>query len=109
MDEPMTREALAKKIAEIAFAPACDALNLAMKPDAAAKKSADLRLVTELKWGKDGVMELKLLDRLKLFELLAELLRPEESAESENLYAAIDSAAKALQETGEKGTVTDAV
>ena len=109
MDVRLSREALAEKIAEIAFAPANDVLELALGEKETGRRKADLRLVTELKRGKDGVTELKLLDRLKLFELLAELLRPEESAESENLYAALDSAARALGESREEAAGGDAV
>lgn len=100
MNDHLTREALAEKIAELALAPAGDAINLALVPENAAAPVADLRLVSEIKRGKDGGVELKFMDRLKLLELLAELLHPEESAESENLYAAIDSAARALGESG---------
>ncbi|MEG1633325.1 MAG: hypothetical protein RR314_04665 [Oscillospiraceae bacterium] len=98
MDGELTRNELTLKIAELAFAEPGDAVRLALAPETETA-GLDLRLVSEIKRDKNGALELRLMDRQKLIELLLELTLPEESQGSENLYTAIDSAAKALKET----------
>lgn len=97
MEGELTRAEVAGLIADLAFARADDAVKLAFSPDDGTE-GLDLQLVREIKRGAGGAVELKLLDREKLIELLVELLKPAESMNSENLYAAIDNAAKRLGE-----------
>lgn len=98
MDEELSRQTLARQIAELAFAGPGDAVKLALSPETGAD-GLDLRLVAEIKRAKDGSFEPKLLDRQKLIELLTELVGPGGEAPGEKLYTAIDSAARALGET----------
>jgi hypothetical protein len=86
---------VAALIAELAFARADDAVKLAFSPDDGTE-GLDLQLVREIKRGGNGAVELKLLDREKLIELLVELLKPTDNEGSQELYSAIDNAAKRL-------------
>jgi hypothetical protein len=97
MEGELTRAELAALIADLAFARADDAVRLAFSPEEGTA-GLDLQLVREIKRAGNGAVELKLLDREKLIELLVELLKPTDSADSESLYSAIDNAAKRLGE-----------
>ena len=95
MEGGLTRVEVAALIAELAFARADDAVKLAFSPDDGTE-GLDLQLVREIKRGGNGAVELKLLDREKLIELLVELLKPTDNEGSQELYSAIDNAAKRL-------------
>ncbi|HBD85948.1 MAG TPA: XRE family transcriptional regulator [Clostridiales bacterium] len=95
MEGGLTRAEVAALIAELAFARADDAVKLAFSPDDGTE-GLDLQLVREIKRGGNGAVELKLLDREKLIELLVELLKPTDNEGSQELYSAIDNAAKRL-------------
>ena len=95
MEGGLTRVEVAALIAELAFARADDAVKLAFSPDDGTE-GLDLQLVRETKRGGNGAVELKLLDREKLIELLVELLKPTDNEGSQELYSAIDNAAKRL-------------
>jgi hypothetical protein len=97
MEEELTRSEVAALIAELAFARPDDAVKLALLPEEGTG-GLDLRLVTEIKRGGNGAVELKLLDREKLIGLLVELLRLTDAANAALLYSAIDNAAKRLGE-----------
>ena len=97
MEGELTRAEVAGLIADLAFARADDAVRLAFSPEDGTD-GLDLQLVREVKRSGNGVVELKLLDREKLIELLVELLRPENTENSETLYKAIDNAAKQMGE-----------
>lgn len=97
MDKELTRREVARLISELAFARPDDAVRLALDPEGGAE-GLDLRLVTEIKRGRDGAVELKLLDREELIKLLLELTGPEESDAARSLYGALDDAARKLSE-----------
>lgn len=102
MEGELTRAEVAGLIADLAFARADDAVRLAFSPEDGTA-GLNLQLVREVKRSGNGAVELKLLDREKLIELLVELLKPEDTENSEKLYQAIDNAAKQIGEN--KGAV----
>ena len=77
-----------------------DAVKLAfMEPEDAGKiDGLELSLLSEVKRGANGAMEIKLVDRAELLERLGELKRAEEAekAEDANFYEALDRAAARL-------------
>ncbi len=96
--EVPTRAEIAARIAELAFSRPEDAVKLAIDPEAGAE-GLDLRLVSGIKRSKDGSMELRLIDREELIKLLVELTAPADDgagARSDEFYAALDSAARAV-------------
>ncbi|MEG0035229.1 MAG: hypothetical protein RR147_00955 [Oscillospiraceae bacterium] len=58
----------------------------------------DLSMVSEVKRGANGAVEVKLLNRIALFELLAQLLEPgsRKTGEAESFFVAMDKAAARL-------------
>lgn len=74
-----------------------DAVKLAfLSPEDAGKiGKLDLQLLSELKRGAQGGMEIKLVDRAELIEKLAELQRTQEAEKTDgaNFYEALDRAA----------------
>lgn len=97
MEGELTRREVAARIAELAFARPDDAVRLALSPEAGTQ-GMDLRLVSDIKRGANGAVELRLLDREALIRLLTELIKPDAAEASENLYRAIDDAAKKLED-----------
>lgn len=83
-----------------------DAVKLAfMPPDKAdGIGRLDLSLLSELKRGTNGTVEIKLVDRAEILEKLAELEKAEreENSAGANFYAALDEAARLLNTTTEK-------
>ena len=83
-----------------------DAVKLAfMPPDKAdGIGRLDLSLLSELKRGTNGTVEIKLVDRAEILEKLAELEKAEreENSAGANFYAALDEAARLLNTTPEK-------
>lgn len=66
--------------------------------------SLDLKLLSEIKRGTNGVVEIKLLNRLDAVELLAKLVSDAEAKQTktplaENFYKAFDEAAGRIKET----------
>ncbi|MCD7755340.1 MAG: terminase small subunit [Firmicutes bacterium] len=68
----LTREDVARRLAELAFGQANDCVKLVME-DAVGTETLDLSLLTELKRNDKGTVELRLVDRLRALEMLAEL------------------------------------
>lgn len=68
----LTREDVARRLAELAFGRANDCVKLVLD-DAAAVEGLDLSLLTELKRNDKGTVEVRLVDRLRALEQLAEL------------------------------------
>ena len=84
----LTREDVARRLAELAFGKANDCVKLVLTDDAVLEK-LDLSLLTEVKRNDKGTVEVRLVDRLKALEQLALLAQ----AEGEDL----ESFLKALQ------------
>ncbi len=89
----LTREDVARRLAELAFGNANDCVKLVLE-EGADLKGLDLSLLTELKRNDKGTIELRLVDRLRALEQLA-LLAGEQGEDLESFL-------KALQEPGEK-------
>lgn len=84
----LTREDVARRLAELAFGKANDCVKLVLKEDVAVEK-LDLSLLTEVRRNEKGTVEVRLVDRLKALEQLALLAQ----AQGEDL----ESFLKALQ------------
>ena len=88
----LTREDVARRLAELAFGKANDCVRLVLEDDPQLKK-LDLSLLTEVKRNDKGTVEVKLVDRLKALEQLA-ILAQDQGQELESFL-------KALQGDGE--------
>ena len=88
----VTREDVARRLAELAFGKANDCVRLVLEDNAELGK-LDLSLLSEVKRNDKGTVEVKLVDRLKALEQLA--LLAQENGED------LESFLKALQ--GESG------
>lgn len=72
----LTRKDVARRLAELAFGKANDCVALVLEPDIQLGK-LDLSLLTEVKRSDKGAVEVRLVDRLKALEQLAELAQEE--------------------------------
>ena len=87
----VTRDDVARRLAELAFGKANDCVRLVL--DGEAKMDAlDLSLLSEVKRNDKGTVEIKLIDRLRALEQLA-LVAEEEKTDLESFL-------QALQEEG---------
>lgn len=91
-------------IGNLAFGKANDAVKLVfLDPESREEiDKLDLSMVSEIKRGSNGVVEVKLLNRITLLELLAGLTAPQTQRgnEAESFFTAMDKAAARLS-TGE--------
>ena len=65
------REDVARRLAELAFGKANDCVRLALEDEPTVSK-LDLSLLSEIKRNEKGTVEIKLIDRLKALEQLAQ-------------------------------------
>ena len=72
----LTREDVARRLAELAFGRANDCVRLVLE-EGASIEGLDLSLLTELKRNDKGTVEVRLVDRLKALEQLANLAENE--------------------------------
>ena len=86
------REDVTRRLAELAFGKANDCVRLALEDDPKLNR-LDLSVLSEIKRNEKGTVEIKLIDRLKALEQLAEVAGEERSGAEEFL--------RALQESGE--------
>ena len=96
------REDVVRRLAQLAFGRANDAVRLALYPETADPDTMDLSALSELKVTDKGV-ELKLIDRVRALETLHELLESSGDGGAEDLYRALEDAAGQLE--GGWGTV----
>ena len=66
----LTKEDIARRLAELAFGKANDCVKLVLQDDAVLER-LDLSLLTEVKRNDKGTIEVRLVDRLKALEQLA--------------------------------------
>ena len=66
----LTKEDVARRLAELAFGKANDCVKLVLQDDAVLER-LDLSLLTEVKRNDKGTIEVRLVDRLKALEQLA--------------------------------------
>ena len=83
----LTRDDVARRLAELAFGKANDCVRLVMEEDPQLKK-LDLSLLTEVKRNDKGTVEVKLVDRLKALEQLA-LLAQDQGQDLESFLKAL--------------------
>ena len=83
----LTREDVARRLAELAFGKANDCVKLVLADDAVLEK-LDLSLLTEVKRNDKGTVEVRLVDRLKALEQLA-LLAQEQGEDLESFLKAL--------------------
>ena len=74
----LTREDVARRLAELAFGRANDCVRLVLE-EGAEIDGLDLSLLTELKRNDKGTVEVQLVDRLKALEQLANLAQSQGS------------------------------
>ena len=67
----LNREDVARRLAELAFGKANDCVRLVLGEDVQLE-GLDLSLLTELKRNDKGTLEIRLVDRLKALEMLAQ-------------------------------------
>lgn len=102
MTEGLGNADVIKRIGELAFGRANDAVKLIFldpeRPELL--DGLDLSMVSEVKRGSTGAVEVKLLNRVTLLELLSKLMEPSMSAENqaESFFNAMDKAAAKLEE-----------
>lgn len=86
------REDALRRLAQLAFGDAGDAMRLALDPRCADPAGLDLSAVAEFKVTEKGV-EIKLVDRVRALATLCELLESNGSGGAEELYQALEDAA----------------
>ena len=86
------REDALRRLAQLAFGRANDAMRLALDPEHADPAALDLSAVAEFKVTDKGV-EVKLVDRVRALATLCELLENSGSGGAEELYQALEDAA----------------
>ena len=100
-------EDVADRIAKLAFGKANDAVKLLFldpeQPEQLEEiERLDLSMVSEVKRSGNGAVEVKLLNRIALLELLAQLSAPSgaetRNGEAESFFLAMDKAASRLHE-----------
>lgn len=83
----LRRRDVARRLAELAFGRANDCVRLVLEEEVPLKK-LDLSLLSEVKRSDKGAVEVKLIDRLKALEQLAQLAQ-EEGADLESFLQAL--------------------
>ena len=75
----LSRADVARRLAELAFGKANDCVRLALEQEPAVEK-LDLSLLSEIKRNEKGMVEIKLADRLKALQQLAELVGEDDNS-----------------------------
>ena len=90
------REDVIRRLAQLAFGRANDAVRLALHPETADPDTLDLTALSEFKVTDKGV-EVKLIDRVRALETLHGLLESGGDGDAEELYRALEDAAGQLE------------
>lgn len=96
------REDALRRLAQLAFGQANDAVRLALAPKETDPAELDLSAVSEFKITDRGV-EIKLIDRVRALETLCGLLEDSGGGGAEELYRALEEAAGQMGENGYGG------
>lgn len=83
------REDAVRRLAQLAFGRANDAVLLALRPEQAEVEALDLSAVAEIKVTDKGGVEVKLVDRVRALETLCELLASSGGHDADELYRAL--------------------
>lgn len=94
----LRREDALRRLAQLAFGRANDAVRLALSPREVDPGELDLSAVAELKVTDKGGVEVKLVDRVRALETLCGLLGESGNGGAEELYRALEDAAGQLEE-----------
>lgn len=84
------REDVTRRLAELAFGKANDCVRLALE-EAPRLEKLDLSLLSEIKRNEKGTVEIKLIDRMKALELLAQAAG-QENVDPEEFLRALQGA-----------------
>lgn len=105
MGKEMKNRDLVKRVTRLAFGRPNDAIRLLFmeKDEQDALDELDLSMVEDVKRHSNGTVEIKLVSRVELFKLLAELIEPEEdrSTGAEEFFMAMDKAAGSLEDSSD--------
>ena len=96
----LRREDALRRLAQIAFGRANDAVKLALHAGEADTEGLDLSAVAEFKVTDKGGVEVKLVDRVRALETLCGLLEDSGSGGAEALYQALEAAASEMEAGG---------
>ena len=98
LERDSSEQKLREKIEALAFSRSNDAVKLAFLGEDALKQIGhlDLSALTELHRLSNGTVEMKFIDRVKLLELLEQIVARRPDAGAAELLSAIDSAADRL-------------
>lgn len=94
----LRREDALRRLAQLAFGRANDAVRLALDPRGVDPGALDLSAVAELKVTDKGGVEVKLVDRVRALETLCALLEEHGGGGAEELYQALEDAAGRLED-----------
>lgn len=92
----LRREDVLRRLAQLAFGRANDAVGVALRRETAAPEDLDLSAVAEFKVTDKGV-EVKLVDRVRALEALWNLLESSDREGAEELYRALEEAAGQME------------
>lgn len=100
MRKKLSGTEVVSRIGNLAFGKANDAVKLVFLDTESREEidKLDLSMVSEIKRGSNGVVEVKLLNRIALLELLADLTasQTQRGNEAESFFTAMDKAAARL-------------
>lgn len=99
----LRREDALRRLAQLAFGRANDAVRLALGPREVNPEALDLSAVAEFKVTDKGGVEVKLVDRVRALETLCGLLENGGGGGAEELYQALEAAAGQLGDEGYGG------
>jgi len=94
----LRREDAVRRLAQLAFGRANDALRLALNPKEINPSELDLSAVAEFKVTDKGGVEVKLVDRVRALEALFGLLEDDGGVGAEELYQALENAAGQMED-----------
>ncbi len=94
----LRREDVLRRLAQLAFGRANDAVRLALGPKEVDPAALDLSAVSEFKVTDKGGVEVKLVDRVRALETLCGLLEDGGSGGAEELYRALEEAAGQMED-----------
>lgn len=98
MGKRYDKEKLIRQIAELAFSNPTDAVSLAFLPEGSDVSGLDLSMVSDVKVGEKGGVQVKLVDKMDLIRLLADLIVGNEPDQVKALefYQALEQAAEQM-------------
>lgn len=88
------REDAVRRLAQLAFGRANDAVKLAMRTQEVDPETLDLSAVAEFRVTDKGGVEVKLVDRIRALETLCGLLESDRGQDAESLYQALEEEGK---------------